>query len=164
MFWKILNLLFGKRHRKRPVSATEIVKRGPRMEQYIEWSKNKHIVVFNPPFWGIHDIFVDSELQHAVFCLKHDRSAFVFLGDSFKAVSFTLFDSNQEPIETTILEEGNLSWTIYDDYVLYRGTLLPASTEPYYWGKVAGTAPFEGRINEKWVLGTLKGLLERKVK
>ena len=161
MFWKILSMLFGKKKKKRPISATEIIKRGPRSSEYIEWSRNKRIRVFNPPFWGIHDIFVDADLPHAVFRLKEDNSSFVFIGNSNCALNFTHFDPFQNKVETRILEEGQLLWQIYNDFVIYRGDLLPPTTEPYYWGKVIGTSPFNETINEKWILQNLKELLAK---
>ncbi|MBN1333767.1 MAG: hypothetical protein JW971_08370 [Synergistales bacterium] len=151
-----LKNLFGKeKRRNRPISATEIVKRGVKLDFYREWSREKQLRVFNPPFWGIHDIFIDQHYAVRIICLKADRSSFVFSGEYEGAHSWKRYSDDLRVLEEDSLEPGDLSWVIYDDYVLYRGPLLPSTTEPYYWGKIIEVVPFGGSFDGPWVEKTL---------
>jgi len=154
-----LKKLFGKdKRRNRPISAAEIVRRGVKLDFYREWSRGKHLRVFNPPFWGIHDIFIDKDNSVMILCLKADRSSFIFAGEYDGAHSWKRYNEEMRVMEEDSLEPGGLSWVIYDDYVLYRGSLLPSTTEPYYWGKIIEVLPFGGSFDDPWVEKTLLSL------
>ncbi|HPI97246.1 MAG TPA: hypothetical protein PLV56_00770 [Synergistales bacterium] len=154
-----LKKIFGKeKKRNRPITATEIVKRGMKMDFYREWSRAKQLRVFNPPFWGIHDIFIHQDNSVRIICLKADKSSFVFYGEFEGAHSWKRYDHGLKVIEEDFLEPGNLSWVIYDDYVLYRGSLLPPTEEPYYWGKIIEILPFNSSFDDTWVEKTLISL------
>nr|HPI99035.1 hypothetical protein [Synergistales bacterium] len=109
-------------------------------------------------FWGIHDIFIDEDNNVTIFCLKADRSSFVFSGEYEGARSWKRYGENLKVLEEDALEPGALSWVIYDDYVLYRGSLLPPTAEPYYWGKIIEALPFRASFTDPWVEETLVSL------
>ncbi|MCF7935757.1 MAG: hypothetical protein K9L28_05425 [Synergistales bacterium] len=142
------------------MTLTDIIKRAPYSQKTLEWSRNKRIVVYNPPFWGLHDIFVDSGLVHAVVCIKEDHTAFVFYGNSTGASEIAKYNENQELLSSEELKPGHVEWTVYADYVLYRGSALPPTRAPYHWGNVIRTYPFEERIDSAWAPGVIRSLIE----
>lgn len=156
MFWKILK---GARRKKVPLSTAEIIRRGIRSNEILEWAKGKRLTIFNPPFWGIHHAFIDRELVHALICLKEDRSAFVFLGNSTGATTWVSYDQEQNPLEENFISEEKLHWNFFEDYVIYRGSLLPATTDPYHWGKVIGSSDFKEKISPDWINMQIKKLI-----
>lgn len=156
MIWKLLK---GARKKRVPLSTAEIIRRGMRSEEIIQWSGKKSFTIFNPPFWGIHQAFIDKDLAHAVICLKEDRSAYVFLGNTAGALRWASYDPQQRITEENALQEGELSWNFYEDYVIYRGSLLPPTSDPYYWGKVIGQNPFEETITPSWIIEQIRKII-----
>lgn len=144
----LLSRLFKKP--RPPITPEEISERAADLDSYIEWSRGKRLLVFDPPFWGFHDIFVDHELRHALVSLKETGEAFVFTGNykgphRVRKYSPGAVLESEEPLET-----GMLEWIIYDDYVVYHGPFLPVSRFPYYFGKVAATFAFDYEITDTW--------------
>jgi len=128
------------------------------MDQYLEWSRNKHLRIFNPPFWGIHDMFIDSNNDIRVICLKADGNSYIFFGGPSEARGWKRYDSQGRLEEEKLLDSGELSWVVYDDYILYRGILFPPSTEPYHWGKIIKSFPFSDSFSEEWIRTVLASL------
>ncbi|MGC9372984.1 MAG: hypothetical protein ACP5DY_06650 [Thermovirgaceae bacterium] len=144
----MLSRLFRK-HRP-PITPDEISARAARLDRFIEWSRGKRLLVFDPPFWGFHDIFVDEDLRYAMVSLKETGEAFVFTGDSKGARRVRKYSPGALPESEESLDAGTLEWIIYDDFVVYYGPFLPVSRSPYYVGKVASVFPFKKAITDEW--------------
>ena len=133
-----------------PLSAHDIVTRSRHASKTIEWSRNKRLTIYNPPFWGIHHLFIDPDLHHALIALKEDGNSFVFYVNSQGAERWEKYDENLNMCDCGIVENQALTWLIYEDYVIYNGAMLPATNAPYHWGRVIDNQPFYASINEKW--------------
>jgi len=143
-----------------PITPEEISKRAVKLETYAEWSRCKRLLVFNPPFWGFHDLFIDENLNHALVSLKESGEAFVFTGDVKGARGIRKYSPGPVFDSQEAIGPGMLEWIVYDDFVVYHGPFLPLSRSPYYVGKVAAHFPFHGNISEKWELEVIPDLLE----
>lgn len=144
----LLSRLFRKP--RPPITPEDISARAARLDRYIEWSRRKRLLVFDPPFWGFHDIFVDGDLRHAMVSLKETGEAFVFTGDYKGSRRVRKYSPGAVPESEETLETGMLEWIVYDDYVIYFGPFLPVSRTPYYVGKVASVFPFKKAITDEW--------------
>ncbi len=156
MVWKILR---GAKKKKVPLSTSEIIRRGLHSHEILEWAREKRLTIFNPPFWGIHHVYIDEQLCHAVICIKENRTAYVFLGNSTGASSWVSYDPLQKPVEENFISEEKLQWSIFDDYVIYRGSLLPATRDPYHWGKVIECQSFKEKITPVWIADQIRELI-----
>lgn len=137
--------LFDKlfRRKKPPLTQEEMIKRAPRLDDYFRWAQGKRLLVFDPPFWGFHDLFVDARGNVSLICLKAEGEAFAFLGDERGAHRMFKFGSGPRLNAEEDLDPGILEWVIYDDYIVYKGPFFPLSRSPYYLGRIAATFPFE---------------------
>ena len=135
------------KRKKLPITPKDIMDRAPSLDKYIQWSRNKRILVFNPPFWGFHDIFVDSDLNHALVCIKESKEAFIISGNTKGGEKVFKFNSDLTLESEEELTPGLLEWIIFDDYVIYRGPFLPLGRDPYYIGKIAAAFPFTNKLN-----------------
>lgn len=152
--------MLGKLFRKKeaPLSPGEMAERASNYRYYLDWSRGKRILVFDPPFWGFHDMFVDQDLNHSVLCLKHDGSAFAFHGDERGASMMEKFGPGPEKTSEEVLEPGMIEWRVYDDYIIYNGPFFPIARSPLYFGKVVASFPFEKTIALEWTLPAIKDL------
>ena len=156
MIWKILR---GAKKKTVPLSTPEIIRRGLLSDKILEWARGKKLTIFNPPFWGIHHVYIDKDLCHAIICIKENRTAYVFLGNSTGASSWVSYDPLQKPLEENFISEEMLQWNIFDDYVIYRGSLLPATRDPYHWGKVIECQVFKENITSDWIADQIRELI-----
>jgi hypothetical protein len=149
---KILNI-FGIHPKKLvPLSAADIVQRSREANHVLEWSRGKKLTIFNPPFWGIHHIFIDHKLQHGMICVKQDHSAFVFYGNAYGPYRWEKYDDDLNVIDRGFIETQELTWLIYQDYIIYNGPMLPATNKPYHWGRVIHVDSFSEEIDKTWAL------------
>ena len=142
-----------------PLSAAEIIRRGVHSEENLKLLMGRRLTIFNPPFWGIHHVFIDAGLTHTVVCLKSDGSTYVLTGNSERPLKLSCYGSKGEIIEETPLAEGKMQWNFYRDYAIYRGPFLPPTNEPYHWGKVIEIKEFDGFISPDRIrkeIGSLK--------
>ncbi len=143
----LLGSLFRKK--KLPLSPDEMSRRASRLEEYFRWAQGKRILVFDPPFWGFHDLFVDKSGSVMLVCLKAEGEAFVFCGDERGAARMQKYGPGPTLNAEEDLEQGIMEWIIYDDFIVYRGPFFPISRHPYYLGKVAATFPFDEEIRRE---------------
>ncbi|MFP4481509.1 MAG: hypothetical protein ACLFN0_01785 [Thermovirgaceae bacterium] len=158
----LLSRLFKKN--RPPISPEEISARAADLDSYIESSRGKRLLVFDPPFWGFHDIFIDKDLRHALVSLKKTKEAFVFTGDTRGARRVRKYSHEAMLESEESLEAGMLEWIIYDDFVIYHGPFLPVASSSYYVGKVAAVFPFKKTIDDEWerkVIPTLRNWYEQ---
>ena len=143
------------------LSPAEIFKRTKDVPDILKWSRNKHLLISGPNFWGIHHVFIDNSLKHCFFMLKMDSTTHVFIGDPIKAKEWRKYDENFALVLSKQLEKSTLEWKIYKDCVLYRGTMLPPKEiagEPY-WGRVTNVEEFANQIiNDQWIIEKLREL------
>lgn len=133
-----------------PITPEEISRRAAELDTYAEWSRGKRLLVFDPPFWGFHDIFVDRNLRHALVSLKKTRDAFIFRGNVKEAHRIRKYAAGAVLESGESIDPAMLEWIIYDDFVVYHGPFLPVSRSPYYVGKIAAHFPFDGEISDEW--------------
>ncbi|MCK4816868.1 hypothetical protein KA005_13950 [bacterium] len=149
---------------KVPLSPWEIIKRTKDVPKILNWSRNKHLLVSGPEFWGVHHIFIDSALKHCVFVLKADLTTHIFIGNPVKAQEWKKYNENFCLALSKKLKVPSLKWKIYQDYVLYKGTMLPPkqiSEEPYF-GKVIQVEEFTNQtINDEWIVKKIKELYNK---
>jgi hypothetical protein len=134
------------RRNRHPLPLDEISRRAPRLDEYFRWAQGKRILVFDPPFWGFHDLFVDRGGKVMLVCLKAEGEAFVFLGDERGASRMQKYGPGPRLNAEEDLDPGIMEWIIYDDFIVYRGPFFPISRHPYYLGRVAASFPFDGEI------------------
>ncbi len=143
-----------------PITPAEVIKRMIDIPKILDWSRNKHMIVSGPEFWGIHHIFIDKHLKHVVICLKSDYTAHTFIGNPVRASEWRKYDKDQKVILNKTFDEKVLEWKIYKDLVLYRGETLPPKeiqAEPY-WGEVVGVEDFDDEINDDWLIYEIRKL------
>jgi len=143
-----------------PLSSFEVIRRAKDMPAMLRWAMNKHLIVKGPEIWGIHHVFIDSLLNHVVVCLKEDKTTHVFMGIPVGANEWRKYDKGGS-LELSKRLDGNvLEWKMYEDYVLYKGTMLPPkdiSGEPY-WGKVVNIMESFEQLNDEWIVSKIKEL------
>lgn len=146
-----------------PISPFEIMKRTKDIPKILKWSKNKHLTISGPSFWGPHHIFINDSLKHIIFCLKADFTTYVFIGNAVKAQCWRKYDRDFSLVLEKKLNNDSLEWKIYKDIVLYKGKMLPPksnSVEPY-WGKVESVEEFSDKMNDKWIVSKIKELYDK---
>jgi hypothetical protein len=154
----ILGSLFRKK--KPPLSLDEISRRAPRLDEYFRWAQGKRLLVFDPPFWGFHDLFVDNNGKVMLVCLKAEGESFVFLGDERGAARMQKYGAGPRLNAEEDLDPGIMEWIIYDDFIVYRGPFFPISRHPFYLGRVAATFPFDGDIDRESLAGQISYLFD----
>ena len=142
----LLGSLFLKK--KPPLTHKEMAERASRLDDYFNRLKRRRILVFDPPFWGFHDIFIDMKGSVLLLALKAEGDSFAFLGDERGASLMQKYGPGPVLNAEESLEPGILEWILYDDYIVYRGPFFPINRNPYYLGKVAAILPFEGTIDK----------------
>ncbi|MDT8285184.1 MAG: hypothetical protein RQ767_06620 [Thermovirgaceae bacterium] len=154
--------LLGKlfRRKKLPLTHEEMITRAPRLDAYFRWAQGKRLLIFDPPFWGFHDLFVDRQGNVLLICLKAEGEAFAFLGDERGAGRMLKFGPGPRLNAGEDLDPGILEWVIYDDYIVYRGPFFPISRTPYYLGRIAATLPFEETIRTESIPERISSLFE----
>ena len=65
---------YSKTDEKCPINPFEMTKRMKDVPEIIAWSRNKHLTIDKPEFWGTHHIFIDNSFKHAIFLLKKAKS------------------------------------------------------------------------------------------
>jgi hypothetical protein len=95
-----------------------------------------------------------------MFCLKSDRTTHVYIGIPVAANEWRKYDAKNQLLFTKKLEEGLLEWKIYQDYILYRGKMLPPKKVPEepYWGEVIYVKNWDGKFSEDWIKTTIRYL------
>lgn len=127
----------------------DMIERSPRLDDYFRWAQGKRLVVFDPPFWGFHDLFVDKKGKVLLVSLKAEGDAFAFIGDERGAGHMQKYGSGVRLNAEEKLDPGILEWIIYDDFIVYRGPFFPVSRNPYYLGRIAATLPFEETVSKE---------------
>jgi len=145
---------------KIPLTPEDIIRRAPNVPEVMEWSRRKHLIISGPEFWGTHHIYITDDLKHIIFCLKADYTTHVFIGTPTQAQQWRRYHENIELHFSKSLEESVLEWKIYQDYVLYRGKMLPPKKNPEepYWGEVIDVKTWEGKFSDDWIEITIKYL------
>jgi hypothetical protein len=149
--------------KKIPITPFEVFKRIKDIPKILDWSKKKHLTVSGPEFFGIHHIYIDNFLKHAIFCLKADLTTHVFIGILIRANEWRKYDKNLELLFSKQLSNNSLEWKIYKDIVLYRGRMLPPKRIPAepYWGEVVAVETFNGDINDQWIVSKIRELYNK---
>lgn len=154
----LLKRLFGRK--KQPLTPDEMIKRAPRLDEYFRWAQGRRLLIFNPPFWGFHDLFVGKDGTVLLICLKAEGEAFAFLGDERGARHMQKYGPGPRLNAEETLDPGILDWIIYDDFIVYSGPFFPISRNPYYIGRVAATFPLEGETGKEHVPAMIGQLFE----
>ena len=154
--------LFGKlfRRKKIPLTHEDMIERAPRLDDYFSWAQGKRLLVFDPPFWGFHDLLVDRNGNVLLICLKAEGDAFAFIGDERGAGHMQKYGPGIRLNAEEDLEPGILEWIIYDDFIVYRGPFFPLGRTPYFLGRVAATLPFEEEIDRESIPERVSSLFE----
>ena len=152
-----------KQEKKIPITPFEVIKRMKDIPKILEWSKNKHLTVSGPEFWGIHHIYIDSSLKHVIFCLKPDLISDVFIGIPTGAKEWRKYDKDGNLLFSKQLNDNSLEWKIYKDIVLYKGKMLPPKEIPEepYWGEIVGIEIFNDYIDDQWIVSKIKELYNK---
>lgn len=147
-----------------PITPFEVIKRMKDVPKLLEWSRKKHLIASGPWFWGIHHIFIDDSLTHAIFCLKGDLTSHIYIGVPTGAKEWRKYDKDVKISLSKQLEGDVLEWKIYKDIVLYKGKMLPPKEIPEepYCGKVVKIEVFEDDINDRWIASKIKELFNAK--
>jgi len=154
----LLGRLLGRR--RPPLTLKDMAERAPRLGEYFERLKGKRVLVFNPPFWGFHDIFVDREGGVLLVALKAEGDSFAFIGDERGASLMLKYGPGPVLNAEEDLAPGLLEWILYDDFVVYRGPFFPMSRDPYHLGRVAALADFDGEAVREAVPAEITRLRE----
>jgi hypothetical protein len=143
-----------------PITPEEVNRRIPDVPEILEWSRKKHLIIDGPEFWGIHHIFIADDLKHIIFCLKADYTTHVYIGIPTHAQEWRKYNEEIEMEISKSLNQDELEWKIYHDYVLYRGKMLPPKEIPEepYWGKVIDVRTWEQKLSDNWIGATIKYL------
>jgi hypothetical protein len=147
-----------------PITPYDVMARTKNMREILEWSRNKHLVVKGPPFYGVHHIYIDGSLKHLVILLKDDLTTHVFIGIPTHAEEWRKYDNSFNLLFKKPLSEKSFEWKVYKDLVLYKDKMLPPKTpsgEPY-WGKVIAAEEWNGSISDKWIVSKIKQLYQKK--
>lgn len=154
--------LFGRifRKKKLPLTQEDMIERAPRLDDYFRWAQGKRLLVFDPPFWGFHDLFVDGKGKVLLVCLKAEGDSFAFLGDERGALLMQKYGAGVGLNAEEPLEKGILEWVIYDDFIVYRGPFFPLGRTPYYLGRIAATLPFGGEVGREMIPGMTSSLFK----
>ena len=154
----LLDRLLGRK--KLPFTTGDMAERAPRLDEYFEGLKGKRILVFDPPFWGFHDIFVDRKGGVLLVALKAEGDSFAFIGDERGASLMLKYGPGPTLNAEERLAPGILEWVLYDDFIVYRGPFFPISRSPYHLGMVAALMSFEGEAGRENVPGEISRLRE----
>ena len=149
--------------KKCPLSPFEIMWRLKDITRVLDWSKKKHLTVSGPEFFGINHIYIDNDLDYAVFLPKGDLTMHVFIGTLTKAEEWRKYDQNVKLLFSKPLSDDYLKWTIYQDVVLYRGRMLtpkPRTQKPYC-GEIVRVEIFNDDINDEWIVSEIKRLYNK---
>jgi hypothetical protein len=146
--------------KKCPISPYEVIRRMKDVPKILEWSRKKHLTVAGPGFFGTHHIYIDNELDHAVFLLKADLTTHVFIGIPTGAGEWRKYDKSIKLLFSRPLSDESLQWKIYQDVVLYRGGMLQPGVIPEepYCGNVMRVETFNDNINDQWIVSEIKKL------
>jgi len=149
--------------KKIPITPFEVIKRIKDIPKILEWSKKKHLTVSGTDFWGIHHIYIDNFLKHAIFCFKADLTSHVFIGTPTKAKEWRKYNKDVNLLFSKQVNNDFLEWKIYKDIVLYKGKMLPPKGIPEepYCGEVMGVETFNNDINDQWIISKIKELCNR---
>ena len=120
------------------------------VEGKVEWSRAKKIEVIGPDFLGQHFIYVDPELNVAIFLPKSDRTLHVFVGDIFRAHRWIKCSPAGEKVKDEKPPKEAFEWKINPKNIWYRGTGFPPGKLGYR-GKVIGSEEFSSEIDKKWL-------------
>jgi len=140
------------------ISPNEIMKRMKDIPKILEWSKNKHLIVSGPEFWGTHHIYINKFLKHVIFCYKEDLSTHVFIGIPVRAEEWRKYDKDINLLFSRQLDNDSLEWKIYEDIILYKGKMLPPKEiqeEPYY-GNIVKVENFDNIIDDQWIINNIR--------
>lgn len=154
--------LFGKLFRRKelPLTHEDMIERASRLDDYFSWAQGKRLLVFDPPFWGFHDLLIDEKGSVLLICLKAEGDAFAFIGDERGAGRMQKYGPGVKLNAEEELDPGILEWIIYDDFIVYRGPFFPISRSPYYLGRIAATFPFEETIGTESIPERISSLFE----
>ena len=154
--------LFGKifSRKKFPLTHEEMIERAPRLDDYFRWAQGKRLLVFDPPFWGFHDLLIDEKGSVLLICLKAEGESFAFVGNERGAGLMQKYGPGIRLNAEEELEPGILEWIIYDDFIVYRGPFFPISRTPYYLGRIAATLPFGGTAGRENIPEMISSLFE----
>lgn len=148
------------RKEKLPLTHEDMAERASSLDEYFRRLQGKRILVFDPPFWGFHDLFVDREGRVILICLKAEGGSFAFTGDERGASLMQKYGPGPVLNAEEPLEPGILEWVLYDDFIVYRGPFFPISRYPYYLGKVAASFPYDGTSDKETIPVKISVLLE----
>ena len=143
-----------------PITPFEMMKRMKDVPEILEWSRNKHLTVSGPEFFGIHHIYIDNYLKHAIFCPKSDLTLDVFVGTPTEAREWKKYNKHANLLFSKQLNNDSLEWKIYKDIVLYKGKILPIEEifEKSYQGRIIKVEAFNKNINDQWIVSKVKEL------
>jgi hypothetical protein len=152
--------------KKISITPFEVIKRIKDIPKILEWSKKRYLTVSGPEFWGIHHIYIDNFLKHAIFCLKADLTTHVFISIPIGAKEWRKYDKDVNLLFSKQLNDDFLKWKIYKDIVLYKGKMSPPKEIPEepYRGEVIGVETFNNDINDigdQWIISKIKELYNR---
>ena len=129
------------------------------IEEKAKWSQCKKIEVVGPVFFGQYSIYIDPDLNVAIFLPRANRSFHIFMGDIFRAHRWIKYDQSGEKIKDEAPPEEAFQWKINPKNIWYRGTGFPPH-KPAYRGKVISSEDFFDEINEEWINSRIKEYID----
>ena len=123
---------------KIPITPFEIIRRMKNVPEILKWLRRKHLTFSGPKIWGVHHIYIDNVLNHAIFCLKEDLTTHVMTGIPTGAKECRKYDKNAKLSFSKQFGDDSLEWKRYKDIALYKGKMLPPKENPEetYWGEI----------------------------
>jgi hypothetical protein len=95
----------------------------------MKWSKGKGVVAYGPAPLGHHFIFVDENLDVAIFLPKSDGSLHVVTGTPVGAEYWRKYNERGQMVKEGKME-GVLEWKITKGGIYYRGEFLKSQGPP----------------------------------
>ena len=143
-----------------PITPNELIRKMKEVPEILDWSREKHLTISGPDFWGIHHIYIDNSLKHVIFCPKTDFTTHVFMGNPVGATVWRKYDKHINQLFSKDLNDDILQWKIYKDIVLYKGKMLPPKENPEepYCGEIVEVETFHDDINDEWIVAKIEDL------
>ena len=121
------------------------------------WFRSKHLKVIGPDFWGKFEIFIDRNLHIAMFLPKADHSVHVLRGTMERATLHYTYNGAGKRTSAVTLFNAQIQWHLGPTEIQFNGLRLPDEKRRYL-AEVGAAEPFEGTIDQAWIIRTVKGL------
>ncbi len=130
------------------------------VDRKVKWSQNKRIKVDGPSFWGVYEVFVDSELDVAFVLPKSDFSVHILTGNIIGAEHYFKYNPIGKLTSNVSLTEKAIGWKLNPGRVLLKGGALPPG-QNIYLGKVIDETSFDQKITNDWIIAQVAELQKK---